>query len=155
MNFGVAASHAAIHRGLVAVVFAGGGLVLFLRVGIVRTLLRRLGNIAVQGTHAIRAADHAPRLERSRPSGRPEQKHGQQAYTRPPAISRGGGTWMRRVHCCEKPEYRMYCKWQESTAAPADKLGRFAGQTLEMGSVSSDFRKGENSLSRPRRKRTK
>ena len=85
----MAAGHAAVHRGFLAVVLTGGRLALLLLTGAVRTLL---GDMAVQWAHACRAAGHPLRLKGSSPSGRPQQKHCQQTHTRRQFLSRSAGT---------------------------------------------------------------
>ena len=98
----MATRHAAIHRRLPPMMLATGHRRILRRVGIARTLLRRM---SMQGAHRPIAATHARSLQSRSPSRRPQQHHRHQTHTRPQPSSRSVGIVAHSSHCLETQEY--------------------------------------------------
>ena len=92
---GMATSHAAIHRCLSRMVFATGHRRILRRVGIARSLLRRM---PMQRAHCPIAATHPRSLQSRSPSRRPKQHHRHQTHTRPQPSSRSVGIVTHSLH---------------------------------------------------------
>ena len=81
----MATRHAAIHRRFPPVMLATGHRRIFRRIGIARTLLRRM---PMQRAHRPIAASHARSLQRQSPRRRPQQHQRHQTHTRTQPSSR-------------------------------------------------------------------
>ena len=91
----MATRHGAIYRRLLPVMLATGHRRILRRIGIARTLLRRM---PVQRTHRPIATSHASSLQRRSPSRRPQQHHRHQTHTRPQLSSRSVGIVAHSLH---------------------------------------------------------
>jgi hypothetical protein len=99
---GMAACHAAIHRRLPPMMLATGYRSILRRIGIARTLLRR---VPMQRTHRPIATTHARSLQRRSPRRRPQQHQRHQTHTRPQPSSRSVGIVAHSLHFPESQGY--------------------------------------------------
>jgi hypothetical protein len=91
----MATSHAAIHRRFSPMMLATGHRRILRRIGIARTLLRRM---TMQRAHRPIAACHPSSLQRRSPSRRPQQNHRNQTHTRPQPSSLSVGIVAHSLH---------------------------------------------------------
>jgi hypothetical protein len=91
----MATRHAAIHRRCPPTMVATCHRHILRRIGITRTLLRRM---PMQRAHRPIAASHARSLQSRSPSRRPQQHHRHQTHTRPQPSSRSVGIVAHSLH---------------------------------------------------------